>query len=138
LSDNVDHHEFARLFALTGFFDRAEEAFCDAIDANSGERLLSTQWEFSMLLKRQKRWHEALVLWTAMIENNSIKAFIEIAKYHEHHSHNYPKAVEASQLALQLSYNEFQIRSKDTILKLEHRLKRLHAKTETSKSDTMI
>ncbi len=57
---------------------------------------------YSLYLKRQNRWHEAVLLWTDMLESQAqvLFALEELAKYYEHHAADHHRARKYTERAI--------------------------------------
>lgn len=86
----------ARLLEQNGHIDRARECMENALfnckDTHLSHLIMS---QTAKMYKRQKRWKEAVELWTSQIDNpktHHLEAFIELAKYYEHHAKDHHRA----------------------------------------------
>ncbi len=58
--------------------------------------------ELSLHFKREGKWEEAVAIWQESVKNNHInpRAYIELAKYYEHHCHDYQAALQLTEKAI--------------------------------------
>jgi hypothetical protein len=93
---------------------------------------------YSLLLKRQNKWPEALEIWQNFIENGEEIIFSceELAKYHEHRDLNIDMAITYTNRALDFLniLEEIHLEeNQDLISRFDHRRNRLYEKLNKKK-----
>ena len=94
--------------------------------------------KYSLLLKRQKKWQQALKIWQNFIDigEEMMFSYEELAKYYEHRENNIPKAIDYAERARDFIsvMEEIQIQEDYRSLKgkFNRRLKRLNIKLKKS------
>jgi len=92
---------------------------------------LETLQRFALLYRKNERWQEAVQLWIKAAEHHWLDAYIELAKFYEHHEKDYQEAIRWTKAAIEttdqpgLPY----WRKKVIIDGLTHRLDRLQKRT---------
>ncbi|MCF7885455.1 MAG: ribonuclease H-like domain-containing protein [Candidatus Marinimicrobia bacterium] len=96
-------------------------------------RRYRTLMELAAVFKKEKEYEEALPLWTqaAKLDFSAVSPLIELAKYYEHRSKEFEKALRWTQQALEIVDEEDVV----TIQELEKRLKRVNKKLKRAKSN---
>lgn len=84
---------------------------------------------FAIVMKKQNKWLEAIKLWELAAQKKDSGSCIEIAKYYEHHTHNYHQAKEWVEEAMRIV--ESSIENAKIMSDLEHRKRRLESKINT-------
>ncbi|MEA4930920.1 MAG: hypothetical protein VB026_05030, partial [Anaerolineaceae bacterium] len=74
---------------------------------------------------------EASALWQEAASEGSLEAFLELAKYYEHHNRDYPAALACTIQALTLCSTELQA------AQLNHRRNRLEKKLSSRNNDSL-
>ena len=91
---------------------------------------LETLQRFALLYRKRDQWEEAVGLWLKAAEHHWLEAFIELAKYYEHHQKDYAEAARWTQAAIETA-NELDLpfwRKKVIMDEITHRLDRLRSK----------
>ncbi len=83
------------------------------------------------LQKRKGNLEEASALWQEAASEGSLEAFLELAKYYEHHNRDYPAALACTIQALTLCSTELQA------AQLNHRRNRLEKKLSSRNNDSL-
>jgi TPR repeat protein len=89
-------------------------------------------YRLSIIYKRQGSFHHAVELWERAAEYNFIDAHIELAKYYEHRSREYPIAIQWTERAITILQGDAnnQIGQQIYLEELQYRLSRLIRKTQ--------
>ncbi|MDP8322636.1 MAG: ribonuclease H-like domain-containing protein [Candidatus Stygibacter australis] len=124
---SIDHSALARLYRDLGYEKEAEACFKKGL---TGNNTVICRAQLSFLYKRQNRLPEAIALWQAAAESE-IYALIELAKHAEHKVKDFQSALNWTQQAMKLAYeNEFV--DGRQIFELQKRLNRIKQKIERS------
>jgi TPR repeat protein len=114
-----------------GDYNTAAQCFagglgCDIPDWNRRDAL--QRW--SIMEKRRQNLDKAIEVWRLAADDQDVLAFIELAKYYEHHERDIKHAIEWTHSALELvhvsDYTQFE--KQQLLSELEHRLNRLERK----------
>jgi uncharacterized protein YprB with RNaseH-like and TPR domain len=111
--------------------DEAIKRYTEALNqTNLSKNIkIKTLENLGFLYKKNNLCEKALPFWSEAAELGSEKAMVELAKYFEHHSKTYQKAVNyVEQLIGLMDNKENQIRRKILLPELEHRKQRLYKK----------
>lgn len=142
LLSDPDHASFQHNLDLVGMgklyedLGRLEEATRFYQQSLEGELPVDLLWatleRLSFIYKRMENYPRAIALWEKAAENHLVYAYVELAKYYEHHARDYAEALLWTKEALRwvtspglppASRAEWQP-------ELEHRLERLENKTK--------
>jgi uncharacterized protein YprB with RNaseH-like and TPR domain len=96
-------YAIGRLFADLGFSEEAIEIFDSSkdLDLNSDTKYRLVE-NLACLHRRRGDYEAAIPLWQSAAEDGHIYAYVEIAKYFEHRSKEFDKALSSTQSALDL------------------------------------
>lgn len=123
----VDLIALAKLFESIGDTSLAAELYFRGLDYEMPESImLEAIHRLSLIHKRQQNYSEAISLWQRATRYKYIEAFVELAKYFEHHVQEYPSALYWTESAITVMLSESATYKKDTLNNLYHRSKRLH------------
>jgi len=77
---------------------------------------------YSLLLRRQKRWQDAVSIWYDMLESQSqiLFALEELAKYYEHHERDYVQARQYTERGLKYMDLMQELHSPETYIDIRH------------------
>ncbi len=122
----------ARWYDSLGKSDQAESAYAGALAAAQHpiDRAAILD-DLAGLLKRSERWDEAAACWEglAALRPAGVEARIELAKYHEWHTHDLDQARGWTEEALRLAGGIVSPMQREaTLVDLQHRLERLTRK----------
>jgi tetratricopeptide (TPR) repeat protein len=94
-----------------------------------------TQERLSLLEKRRENWEAALAVWRMAAEGRRIYAHVELAKYYEHKTRDYPAALHWTEAALALLHRPTAGRAERAqwLAELQHRQERLQRKVTQPK-----
>ena len=125
-----DLYNLGRVSERLGLIAESEQAYQHALNGSPSPLFRAEiEQQLSLLYKRSGRWQEAAALWEELraSSHGRLFALVELAKYHEHHTRNYPYALE-----LALHARELRAANSDalgpTLAELEHRIARLRRK----------
>lgn len=127
---SVNATEIGRLFQQTDMIEEAIEVFTKLID-NDPKDLLAIK-ELSFIFKRNNDLTKAAELWLQAAELNEKYAFIELAKLEEHINHNFKEALNWTDRALEVFYEDENFNNED-VHELKYRKNRLVKLIEESK-----
>ncbi|HZD55453.1 MAG TPA: ribonuclease H-like domain-containing protein [Anaerolineales bacterium] len=132
----IDLIAVAKLFADLGFPDTAAALFADGLDHDLPDEIRSMaiqRWSF--LEKRRENYALAVELWRTAASSDEIYAFVELAKYYEHHQRDFQQAIHWTQEAMTTLKNpDFsRLERRQWMPELEHRLSRLQGKLRRTK-----
>ena len=120
----------ARAHHMAGDVDTALAAYSRALDLSldqTSETL--AQREVSLIHKRAHDWSVVLTIWNQMALRNdrdAIWALVELAKYHEHRSHDWQSALRYARRARDLSVqDQISIPLRLGTLAIDHRIARI-------------
>lgn len=134
LSDHpMDYLSLAKWQIHLGMAAKAESYLRHALTCDLPlEQYQETLLLLASLLKQQERRTEALPFWQqlAVTSYEDVTAHIELAKYHEWHSHDLPSAQHWTEEALRLANCWQPTRAEPLLGELAHRLARLWRKQE--------
>jgi len=91
---------------------------------------LETLQRFALLYRKRDQWEEAVGLWLKATEHHWLDAYIELAKYYEHHQRDYSEAIRWTQTAIQVA-SQMDLpywRRRVLLEEITHRLGRLQNK----------
>lgn len=130
LPHGQDHFSLGRLYEENQQWEAAERCYRRALTMPLPPSLRSDCfYRLSLLLKRAARWEEATALWRSLLDMGTLYPYIELAKYHEHQSHDLVAAERAVLAAQALPL------SNDESLALDHRLERIRQKQRRQSSE---
>jgi uncharacterized protein YprB with RNaseH-like and TPR domain len=130
----IDIIALAKLFEDLNDLDSATRLYVhalDHIDAKEDripkELLLQAIQRLAMIHKRQENFENAIRLWEEAAGHGHIEAYIELAKYYEHRTREYPGAIFWTQAAIDLvnSKGFTAYERQHWLPELNHRLERL-------------
>ena len=120
----------ARAHHMAGDVDTALAAYSRALDLGldqTSETL--AQREVSLIHKRAHDWSVVLTIWNQMAlrnDRNAIWALVELAKYHEHRSHDWQSALRYARRARGLCVqDQISIPLRLGTLAIDHRIARI-------------
>ncbi len=120
-----DLYALARLYDESGHSDEAERCYRRALTAPIPRSLRhECVGRLSLLLKRHQRWDEAAELWRSLLDLGFLYPYVELAKYHEHQTRNFPAAERAILAALAADL----LLTRSDYDQLHHRLERVRHK----------
>ncbi|MDD2694329.1 MAG: ribonuclease H-like domain-containing protein [Anaerolineales bacterium] len=129
--NGLDLLSIARLFEAMGDASAAASLYLQALEHD----LPKTYWlaavrNLALLRKRRRELTMAVELWMKSAEYNDLEAFIELAKYYEHHEKDYAQALHWAQSAMEIIEEQAAPAPKlaGYRAQLEHRLQRLERK----------
>ena len=129
----LDLLAMARLQMELNRQDSAETLFRAALEQLSGRAPLAESFDgLGLLLKRQRRWQEAVAVWQqwlTTVRGADSRPYVELAKYYEWQSGDLAQAAMWTQWALhEQEQSPAHARSPQTVAELRHRLARLQRK----------
>jgi uncharacterized protein len=138
----LDLAAVARLFEELDQIESAIEVYEESLKKGDLPLLfyLETLQRFAMLHRKNERWSEAEQLWLKAADHHWLDAYIELAKFYEHHERDYPEAMRWTQAGVHI-LNELGLpywRKKALQDELNHRLERLQKKNSTQSTSPDI
>ncbi len=125
----ADWYSMARLHEQAGQWERAEVCYRRALDRPISPWVRrDAQRRLSLLLKRQGRWAEAVVLWERMLGQGELFPYEELAKFYEHRARDVDRAAAFVLAALREARAGRLSLSAQQREALAHRLNRLRRK----------
>ncbi len=124
---SLDQAAVARLLEELGHLDEAVGLYQEALEAGLPfEAFHDTLRRLSLLHKRRDDYAAALPLWQRAADERQIYAFVELAKYYEHHTGELDQAAHWTQAALERICTPMERAQWQA--ELQHRLQRLQRK----------
>lgn len=127
----------ARIYEDIGDLETATSLYRQCLQKDLPQSLyFEVLQRLSYLYKRASQYPAAVELWKQAAEGGQLYAYIEIAKYLEHHAHDYQQALDWVEQALRVA-KAGQVPGVERTYwqpELEHRLKRLQTKLERQRS----
>jgi hypothetical protein len=134
VEDGIDWIAIAKFFEDLNETDSAASYYAHGLSKNIPDHIRTEAlYRWSYMEKRRQNFDIATQIWKEATHHNEIYAFIELAKYYEHHLRDINEALQWTQMAISM-LNTSGIRATDTIAMLEalqHRLTRLERKSGT-------
>jgi hypothetical protein len=131
----LDIAAIARMYEELGWLEQAADLYEASLEKGLPEPFyIKTLDRFALLRRKQGDWEKATVLWKKAAERGQYLPCVELAKYYEHHTRNYPEAIKWTQRALGLLDHFFQYEStrRPVELDLQQRANRLLRKLNGS------
>jgi len=131
--EHADLLAAAKLFLARGNSSAARKIIELLIQSEYLHVAFEARKTLSLIYKRAGLWNDALRMWEMMLldDPGDFFAWEETAKYYEHKKHDFPKAIDVVNKALNLSrFNT--ISERNAFL---HRLRRLKSRTDTTNSE---
>jgi uncharacterized protein YprB with RNaseH-like and TPR domain len=131
----IDQIAVAKLFEDLGFADTAAALFADGLGHDLPDEIRKMAIErWSFLEKRRQNFLLALELWRKAADSNEIYAFVELAKYYEHHQKDFQEAIQWTEGAMAILKKPgfSRLERRQWMPELEHRLSRLQDKLRRS------
>ncbi len=131
IEHGIDVVAIGKLFQDLGRWDDAAQLYARGLDMPLSEsEFRETVRRLSLLQRRRGDTIAALELWQGAAQNRQVYAYVELAKYYEHHTRDVTQAIAQTRAALALvAARDFPPdERKRWQSDLEHRLKRLEAK----------
>lgn len=123
----VDLIALAKLYEDIGDISLAADLYFRGLEYELPETImLEAIHRLSLIHKRQHNFAEAISLWEHAAQFQFIEAFIELAKYYEHHVQEYPSALYWTESAIEIVRSETQSQGSDKLTELYHRSQRLN------------
>lgn len=124
--DGIDLASLGRLYKALGHDEHATKVFDESLKRNLPKEIyIKTLMHYANIFKQKKEPAKAVGLWEKAAEEHSIDACVELAKYYEHCSKEYDKAIIWTLQGIALAENE------PVLLEaLAHRKQRLDRKIE--------
>ncbi len=105
----------------------AADLYFQGLDYELPENImLEAIHRLSLIHKRRQNFSDAIILWERAAQYHYIEAFIELAKYYEHHVQEYPSALYWTESALEIVLSKPGGQDKEILKTLEHRLNRIN------------
>jgi uncharacterized protein YprB with RNaseH-like and TPR domain len=134
VDNQIDLIAIARLFEDLGDLEKASNLYLHVVDSQDNQNqsipeeiLLRAISSLAFIYKRQGHFNPAIELWIKAAKFKDINSHIELAKFYEHKSREYDRAIEWTESAISLldsdDFNTNELRY--WIPELEHRLNRL-------------
>jgi uncharacterized protein len=138
----VDLIAIARLFEDIGDTMLAADLYFQGLDYELPKNImLDAIHRLSLIHKRKQNYAEAVILWERAAQHQYLEAYIELAKYFEHHVQEYSSALYWTESAIEIVNSDPNIYKKEIIENLNHRFKRLNrlqGKQSTTSTDASI
>lgn len=95
-------YSLGRLHHEAGHIEKAQSCYREAIGKGAGHLEEAALFQLGMLCKRAGNWEEAVCRWQELAHRGgkSLEAQVELAKYYEHRTRDYPAALHWSSRAL--------------------------------------
>jgi uncharacterized protein YprB with RNaseH-like and TPR domain len=126
---HFDPLALARLFERCGQADEAIAAYRLATESESEQERHLAREQLSFLLKRLRRYDEAIAIWQAELDTGAIYPYVELAKYHEHQMRDYQRARVLTREAIDVVRSKASgldlLSRREWLAALQHRLARL-------------
>ena len=133
IEESLDIVSIARLFEDLGYPDSAVQLYRLGLEKGLPEEFFwETIQRLALLHRRRLEWPEALELWKKAANFGKVEAHVELAKYYEHSSRDYPEALAWTQGAIEAVMDpRFPLYLRKQVLPdLEHRRLRLLKRLE--------
>ncbi|HVN54770.1 MAG TPA: ribonuclease H-like domain-containing protein [Anaerolineaceae bacterium] len=102
IEESLDIVSIARLFEDLGYQDSAIQLYHLGLEKGLPEEFFwETIQRLALLHRRRLEWPKALELWKKAASYGKIEAHVELAKYCEHTSRDYPEALAWTQAAIE-------------------------------------
>ena len=130
----TDYQSLGRIYQRRGEWMKAASFYEKALECNRGEGLKDVRRNLSLIYKKEKQWDRALDLWMEMARNARISTFahLELAKYYEHQTRDYPMALRHCREAVEIQRNCRRLGASRNnhreLMELTNRMERLHRK----------
>lgn len=131
-ANSLDIMAIAKLYEDLGKIDQALDLYESCLQKGLPPSFfVDALQRYSLLYKRQNRWNDAEQLWLRAVEYHQLWAYIELAKYYEHHKVVISQAIEMTEAALRdvANSNLPTYRRRQLEVELAHRLERLKSKS---------
>ena len=138
LEHGIDIVAIGKMFEDLGRFDDAAKLYARGLELDLAETSFrETVQRLARLQRRRGKMTEAVALWQSATNTRQVYAFVELAKYYEHQTREYPLAIEQTRAALAVvKANDFpRDARKQWLGDLEHRLTRLENKNRRKTED---
>ncbi len=98
---SLDRVAIARLYDDLGHFEKAVSLYELGLEEGLPEEFfLRTLQRFAVSCRKQNRWDIAESIWIKAAQHNDLSAYIELAKYYEHHARDLVEALDWTQKGL--------------------------------------
>ena len=138
LAHGIDLVAIGKLYEDLGRWDEAANLYARGLELDlSEESFRETTQRLARLQRRRGDLASAIELWHNATHTRQVYAFVELAKYYEHRTREYARAIEQTRAALAIvTSDDFPRDARKRWLKeLEHRLKRLESKARRMTND---
>jgi len=116
----------AKIFENMGDTNLAADLFFQGLDFElSEEIMLEAIHRLSLIQKRRNNFQDAIDLWKRATHYHYLEAYIELAKYYEHHVQDYSSALYWTESAIEIVLANPQSYKKEILDALIHRAKRI-------------
>lgn len=123
----VDLIALAKLFEDIGDTSLAADLYFRGLDFELPETtMLEAIHRLSLIHKRKQNFSEAISLWERAAQYRYIDAYIELAKYFEHHVQEYASALYWTESAIEIIISDEGTQKNESLDELHHRSKRLN------------
>jgi hypothetical protein len=121
---HIDFLKMATLLYERGNPEKAQKMLESLLGSNRLDVAIGARRSLSLMYKKARRWKDAIALWQEIVAINPHDVFAveELAKFYEHHTRNFGKALEMVRKLLDEARNLSNTERES----LEHRLHRLH------------
>lgn len=121
---HIDFLKMATLLYERGNPEKAQKMLESLLGSNRIDVAIGARRSLSLMYKKARRWKDAIALWQEIVAINPHDVFAveELAKFYEHHTRNFGKALEMVRKLLDEARNLSNTERES----LEHRLHRLH------------
>lgn len=119
---------FGEMFQKQKDYKLSEEYFQKALE-NTQDKLLRKKvlLSYAFVLKKQSKLYEAMAIFDKLARKNNFHASIELSKYYEHKSRDFPTALQWAKKSRQILEQQKNVNSK-LIEKTKERIERLERK----------
>ncbi len=138
LAHGIDLIAIGKLFEDLGRWEDAAILYARGLELDlSEESFRETTQRLARLQRRRGNLASAIELWHSATHTRQVYAFVELAKYYEHRTREYDRAIAQTRAALAIvTSDDFPRDARKRWLKeLEHRLKRLESKARRKTND---
>ncbi|MBN2146793.1 MAG: ribonuclease H-like domain-containing protein [Anaerolineales bacterium] len=133
----LDQAAIARLLEELGYTQTAAHLYHHSLESGLPDAIAhDTLQRLALLFKRQGDYTAALPLWEKAAGQQQVYAFVELAKYHEHHLQDFGQALYWTRAAIKLMNTPHfsRLERRQWQGELNHRLQRLEKKQSRQKS----
>jgi tetratricopeptide (TPR) repeat protein len=135
IQESTDLIAMAKLFENIGDLDMAIKLYHRGIDGQAPEDIIiNALSRLASIYKHRGEYEQAEICWQSAASHHDVSAFIELAKYYEHHVQDYDRALHWTSSALRLIQKSHQNSYEQNAWEkeLSHRFERISRKSQAS------